>query len=63
MTLDDLPALIDVQKAGAVLGMAAAFPQDRYPFPRETVLARWREEIADAGIATLGRWGPRGPSW
>ena len=50
MTLDDLPALIELQQAGAVVGMAAVFPQDRYPFPRETVLARWREELADPTI-------------
>jgi GNAT superfamily N-acetyltransferase len=50
MTLDDLPALIELQQAGAVVGMAAVFPQDRYPFPRETILARWREELADPAI-------------
>jgi len=47
MTLEDLPASIDLQQAGAVSGMAAVFPQDRYPFPREAMLARWREELAD----------------
>jgi RimJ/RimL family protein N-acetyltransferase len=52
MTPDDLPALIDLQHAGAVAGLAAVFPQDRYPFPREEVLARWRDEMADAGIET-----------
>ena len=52
MTVDDLPALIELQEAGAVVGMAAVFPQDRYPFPRQSILARWREEIADPGIAT-----------
>lgn len=52
MTLEDLPALIDLQQAGAVLGMAGVFPQDRYPFPRQAILARWREEIADPSIGT-----------
>ena len=50
MTLDDLPALIELQQAGAVVGMAAVFPQDQYPFPRKTILARWREELADPAI-------------
>ena len=50
MTIDDLPALIELQQAGAVVGMAAVFPQDRHPFPRQTILARWREELADPAI-------------
>jgi RimJ/RimL family protein N-acetyltransferase len=50
MTEDDLPALIDVQQAGAVVGLAEVFPQDRYPFPREAIAARWRAEIGDPGI-------------
>ena len=50
MTVDDLPALIELQQAGAVVGMAAVFPQDQHPFPRETILARWREELADPVI-------------
>jgi RimJ/RimL family protein N-acetyltransferase len=50
MRLDDLPALIALQQAGAVVGMAAVFPQEQYPFPRETILARWREELADPTI-------------
>jgi RimJ/RimL family protein N-acetyltransferase len=50
MVLDDLPALIELQQAGAVVGMAAVFPQDRHPFPRETILARWREELAEPEV-------------
>jgi GNAT superfamily N-acetyltransferase len=52
MTLDDLPQLIDLQQAGAVLGMAEVFPQDRHPFPRDVILARWRDEVADPTIGT-----------
>ena len=50
MVLDDLPALIELQQAGAVVGMATVFPQDRHPFPRKTILARWREELADPAV-------------
>ena len=50
MVLEDLPELIALQEAGAVIGMADVFPQDRYPFPRHTILDRWREEIADPTI-------------
>ena len=46
-TADDLEALIEVQHAGAVVGLANIFPQDRYPFPREAVRRRWAEELDD----------------
>lgn len=52
MTEADLPTLIVLQEAGAVLGMAAVFPQDAHPFPREAITARWKEEIADLSIGT-----------
>ena len=52
MTHDDLPALIDVQEAGAVISLAEVFPQERFPFPRAAILARWREELEDAAIGT-----------
>jgi RimJ/RimL family protein N-acetyltransferase len=48
-TPDDVEALVDVQERGAVLAFAHIFPQDAYPFPRARIVARWREEIADAG--------------
>jgi len=50
MTERDLPALLDLQHDGAVLGMAEVFPQDAYPFPRDDIGARWRDEIADASV-------------
>jgi len=50
MEFDDLTALIELQQAGAVVGMVTVFPQDRHPFPRETILARWREELADPAV-------------
>ncbi len=46
----DLEELVDVQQQGAVVGLADVFPQDRYPFPRDEVLARWRREVADPAI-------------
>ena len=48
----DLPSLIDLQEAGAVVGMADVFPQDQYPFPREAILDRWSDEINDDSIGT-----------
>lgn len=50
MTVADLDELIDMQEAGAVLGLSAVFPQDRFPFPRDAVLARWRAELEDSEV-------------
>src|SRR4051794_30506548 len=52
MTEDDLPALIELQQDGAVVALADVFPQDLYPFPRDTIAARWRTEIEDPLIRT-----------
>jgi RimJ/RimL family protein N-acetyltransferase len=46
----DLPALLDVQEAGAVRGLGHIFPQQTHPFPRDEIGARWLEEIADPSI-------------
>ncbi|WP_133997967.1 GNAT family N-acetyltransferase [Kribbella sp. VKM Ac-2566] len=53
MTVADVAAVVDVQEPGAVLGLADVFPQDRYPFPREDLAERWRQEIATPGIDCL----------
>ena len=47
----DLPSVLAVQQPGAVVGLADVFPQDRYPFPQDEVLGRWRVELADPAIA------------
>ncbi|GID94194.1 GNAT family N-acetyltransferase [Amorphoplanes digitatis] len=46
----DLPGLLDVQEAGARLGLAHIFPQDVYPFPRSEVRARWVREMASPDV-------------
>lgn len=46
----DVEAVLDVQLPGAVIALAAAFPQDRYPFPRDAIAARWHEEIDDGAV-------------
>jgi RimJ/RimL family protein N-acetyltransferase len=45
MTAAHVPAVIAIQEPGAVLGLAAVFPQDQHPFPRETIAERWLREI------------------
>ncbi|GIE95363.1 GNAT family N-acetyltransferase [Paractinoplanes rishiriensis] len=48
--LPDLPALLDVQEAGAVLALHSIFPQDTHPFPRADLERRWAAEIAHPDI-------------
>ena len=53
MTPADVPGVLAVQEPGAVRGLAKVFPQDRFPFPRETLAQRWREEIGTHEIDCL----------
>ena len=53
MTSADVPKVLDIQQPGAVLGLAAVFPQDQYPFPRDVIAARWLEEVSTPGIDCL----------
>jgi RimJ/RimL family protein N-acetyltransferase len=50
MVQSDLDDLVVVQEEGAVLGLAAVFPQAEYPFPRDSIRKRWAEEIGDPAI-------------
>lgn len=53
MTAADLPIVLEVQRAGAVVGLADVFPQDAYPFPTDVVRRRWLAEIATANTDCL----------
>lgn len=48
--LQDLDALVEVQRVGAQRALAHIFPQDTHPFPRDKIFVRWVTEIADPGI-------------
>lgn len=50
LTLEDLPALMAVQREGAVAGLGHIFPQQTYPFPEQRVADRWKREMADPGV-------------
>ncbi|MGC4943387.1 N-acetyltransferase family protein [Kribbella sp. DT2] len=50
MNASDLDELLVVQEEGAVLGLSEVFPQDSYPFPRESIRERWAEELLDPAI-------------
>lgn len=53
MAAADVPDVLDVQEPGAVVGLGKVFPQDRFPFPRETLARRWIEEIGSDDIDCL----------
>jgi putative acetyltransferase len=50
-TAADVPAMVDVQHAGALRSLTHIFPQDAYPFPRAAIESRWLEEIGDPDVA------------
>jgi RimJ/RimL family protein N-acetyltransferase len=47
MREQDVPAVVAIQEPAAIAGLSDVFPQDRYPFPRDDIAARWRHEVAD----------------
>lgn len=46
----DVPAVLAVQEPGAIAALAAVFPQEHYPFPRDEIAERWLVEIDDPSI-------------
>ncbi|GGL25906.1 GNAT family N-acetyltransferase [Phycicoccus endophyticus] len=50
LRLEDLDALMDLQRAGAVAGLGHIFPQETHPFPTAQVRARWEAEMQDPGV-------------
>jgi len=56
----DLVALRDLEREANLVGLAHVFAPDRYPFPDDAVLARWRIVMDDPEVAVLVVDGPRG---
>jgi RimJ/RimL family protein N-acetyltransferase len=56
----DLPQLLDVQRRGAVLGLADVFEQTAHPFPAGEIRDRWAAELDDRSIAAYVAGGPDG---
>jgi GNAT superfamily N-acetyltransferase len=44
---EEAEVLLEIQKASAVAGFGHVFPPDKYPFPSEAVLDRWRKAFDD----------------
>jgi len=49
-----------MQEEASVVALGHVFPQATHPFPREAVLARWREELRDPAIAVYVATDPDG---
>ena len=54
-TVDDLTALLDLERAANLAGLGHVFPPERYPFPDGDVLARWALVLDEPGIEVLVR--------
>ncbi len=50
LALEDLDALMAVQRDGAIAGHGHIFPQETHPFPEQWVLDQWKRELADPGV-------------
>ncbi len=49
----DLLALTDLERAANLAALSHVFPPDRYPFPEDDVLARWRLVLDDPTAAVM----------
>ncbi len=49
----DLLPLAELERAANVAGLAHVFPPERYPFPFDAVLARWRLVLDDPAAVVL----------
>jgi RimJ/RimL family protein N-acetyltransferase len=50
---DDAETLFAIQKAASLAAFADVYPPDRYPYPDEAILGRWRAVVADPDAAAL----------
>lgn len=49
----DAEALLDAERAATLDDLAHVFPPERYPYPSDDVLARWRALLADPAVRVL----------
>jgi RimJ/RimL family protein N-acetyltransferase len=50
---DDLVPLRDLERAANLAALSHVFPPERYPFPDDAVLARWRLVVDDPSATVL----------
>ncbi|MPZ61520.1 MAG: GNAT family N-acetyltransferase [Propionibacteriales bacterium] len=49
----DFAALRDLEQSASVAALGHIFPPDRYPYPADRVLARWRLVLDDSAVTVL----------
>jgi RimJ/RimL family protein N-acetyltransferase len=54
-TVEDLTALLDLEREANLAALGHVFPPERYPFPDDDVLARWALVLAEPGTRVLVR--------
>jgi RimJ/RimL family protein N-acetyltransferase len=54
-TVDDLTALLDLEREANLAALGHVFPPERYPFPDDDVLARWALVLDEPGVRVLVR--------
>jgi GNAT superfamily N-acetyltransferase len=59
-TVDDLTALLDLERAANLVGLRHVFPPERFPFPEDDVLARWALVLDEPGVEVLVQDAPDG---
>lgn len=52
-TRDDLVALRDLERAASLAALGHVFPPERYPYPDDSVLARWAIVLDDPEVEVL----------
>ena len=52
---DDFELLAEIQEAASLAGLAHIYPPERFPFPREAVLERWRGYTGEIFVDPDGR--------
>jgi GNAT superfamily N-acetyltransferase len=57
-TTDDLPALLELERAANLAALGHVFPPDRYPYPDGDVLARWALVLDEPGAVVVVRDDP-----
>lgn len=53
--MDDLGALLELERAANLAGLGHVFPPERFPFPDDDVLARWALVLDEPGVDVLVR--------
>ncbi len=58
--VEDLAALLDLEREANLVGLAHVFPAHQFPFPDDDVLARWALVLEEPGVTVEVRDAERG---